>query len=163
MNTIVEKFASYIRDLCIPDVVNFKLWGGELFADTYNDEVFEKYKSLILSLDGRMHEMFPSIKCDFNFVSNGVFRKHDRVKALLSQANSKISLSYDPVGRFPTPAAEALMLDNMKLFNDAGYLSCIAITLTKQSIYEYLNNPKKILQFKEFPIDLNYYVANTNY
>lgn len=144
--------------------ITFRYWGGELFFDALPDSLFEEYKNLVKNINELFLNEYPNIILGHSWVSNGVYNNIDRVINLLKDTNSKISISYDPVGRYKTKEQENLAMKNAKIFNDNGLLLEFSITLTKLNIDAYIQEKSclKELQFcKKF--DINYYIPNIHW
>lgn len=144
--------------------ISFRIWGGELFADSLKDFMFDEYENLVNNIKYKFKSAVPDKKLSFAFVSNGVFNKVDRVESLLINTGSSLNLSYDSYGRFNKESQEDLMIDNAKNFHKAGLLDEISITLIKPSIIEYINNHSRLLELSFAKrIDINYYIPNVNW
>lgn len=145
-------------------VITFRHWGGELFFDALPDSLFDEYRNLITNINSSFNKHFPDIKLVHSWVSNGFYNNIDRVISLLKDTNSKVAISYDPVGRYKTKEQEELVLSNAKAFNTLGLLNEFSITLTKPNIEAYISGKSRIndLQFcRKF--DINYYIPNLNW
>lgn len=157
---VVHRFSEELKHLPRIEVVSIRLWGGELFMDSLSDEMFDVYKRLVDEFVRLFQELDCGIRLEITWLSNGVFRKWDRVEDVLRHSHGRIGFSYDPVDRFRTQDEEQSMLDTANHFNQLGLCESISITLTKPSIECYLNTDK-IFNIVGFPlIDINHYVAN---
>jgi sulfatase maturation enzyme AslB (radical SAM superfamily) len=140
-------------------IIIFRLWGGEIFSDDIDNDVFLVYENLYKNIIESLNTHLPNIKIKFVCTSNGIFENHDRVNNFLKKINSTLALSYDPIGRFKTRKHINMFLNTYRYFKDD--LECMAITLTKPTIYKLIEGDQI---FNSFPstlcIDMNYYVAN---
>lgn len=147
------------------DIINFNLWGGELFFDGLPDKIFEAYKIFIDRNVNAVERNFKNKRVVFSFMSNGVFTKYKRVEEVLDYYNNtRFMMSYDPVDRFSSDKQKEIWYNTLQHFNSLEYLDGISITLTKKNIYAYLNND---YYFEKIPsnqnIDVNYYTAAKNW
>lgn len=149
----LEKYP-YIKHL------NIRLWGGELFFDAIPDIIFEAYHRLVEDCRTLFMEKYPELKLTFSWLSNGVWTKWDRIKALLDYSNGVLGFSYDPADRFPSKKAEDLMIENTWRAYKEGYLANLSITLTKQTIKQYISGQSSLKKFPPMKTDVNYYTAN---
>lgn len=161
---LVDRFKEEYKKYPNTKEIAIRMWGGELFYDTLPDTLFDEYRKLISNFKKVFKEIFPDITLIFLWVSNGVYKKTDRVLKLLHDTNSKLNISYDPIDRFKTEEQKNLMLTNAKYFNSLDLLEEISITLTKPNILEYCNDLTHLqnLQFTQ-KIDINYYIPNINW
>lgn len=158
LNRFKNEYKSNIK------LITFRFWGGELFFDEMPDEMFLEYEKMVLNIQTLFKNQFPNIDLSYSWVSNGVYTKIDRVINLLQKTDSKIAISYDPVGRYKTKNQENLAIQNAKILNDKNLLMEFSITLTKLNINAYIRNETRFndLQFcKKF--DINYYIPNVNW
>ena len=145
--------------------INIRLWGGELFFDGLSDDIFNEYKKLVDSFNVLLKHEFPNICIKYSWLTNGVFTKWERVKDILDYSHGTIGFSYDPSGRFATEKQKQLMIENVKRFHDLGCFNCLSITLTKQTIQEYVNGKSELLTDLNLGerYDINFYTANPNW
>ena len=129
------------------EVIYIRLWGGELFFDALPDTVFDAYKYLIDKCKELFSTNYPNIKLRFSWLTNGVWKKWDRIKEILDLSNGALGFSYDPADRFPSPKAEQLMVDNVWRAYNEGYFSNLSITLTKQTVKQYVAGNHNLLNF----------------
>lgn len=155
-------------DKCLSQVLKNKpnittvpigICGGELFVDGYSDAYFDRYQSLVDQINNVVNNF--GLHTSIEFVTNGVFRNKHRVEKLIANANSKISISYDPVFRYNSDLQKQCALNNISYFHERGLLHEVSITLTKQSIDYYVDNDD-LKQFARVPIGICYYVLSTN-
>ena len=141
--------------------LDLRLWGGELFYDGIKDEVFSAYKEMIDGIKSIFHKDYPDLYINFSWLSNGVWTKWERIKEILDYSQGKIGFSYDPANRFPSTKAKNLMLDNVLRTYNEGYLSGLSITLTKQTVKQYITGQSDLHKFpKDIVYDINFYTAN---
>lgn len=143
--------------------LNIRSWGGELFFDALNDDVFQTYKDYVEEYKKICKEMCPDVELKFHWLSNGVWTKWERVKDLLDSTNSTLSFSYDPVGRFKNEDQIIQLFENIERFKK--YHNSISITLTKTNIQKFIEGDKWLdsLDRDYYNIDANYYWANRDY
>lgn len=103
--------------------------GGELLQDTWTDKGFlDIYSKLIEQVNQKVSSDKTVI---FNFVTNLVFDKTDLIVDFIKKNNIILSVSYDIVGRFNTPALETFKRNIDILKPHIKMISCV---LTKQNI-----------------------------
>jgi hypothetical protein len=125
----------------VPDIVKFinennrstyfkiHLMGGELFQDVWIEKGFLNiYQEFI---DEIKKQVPPGKIVVPNFVTNLVFDSTDQVKDLLNRNNLKISISYDPRGRFTGNQFEVFKR-NIEIFKP--YITMCSLVLTKQNM-----------------------------
>ena len=141
--------------------INIRLWGGELFFDALPDTVFDAYKYLIDTCKELFSKNYPHLTLKFSWLTNGVWKRWDRIKEILDRSKGVLGFSYDPADRFPSEKAEQLMVDNVWRAYNEGYFSNLSITLTKQTVKQYISGKHNLLNFPPLiGIDVNYYTAN---
>jgi len=103
------------------------LMGGELFQDRWIEEDFLSYYQDLISL------IDAQTKADihFNFITNLVFQNRKPVIDFLNRNNLKISISYDPSGRFNKNDLE-IFTRNIIYFQD--HIEMVSLVATKQNI-----------------------------
>ena len=145
--------------------VNVRLWGGELFFDALPDSLFDLYKELVDKFNKTFKEEFPNVELKFSWLTNGVFTKWERVKDILDYSHGTIGFSYDPSGRFSTERQKQLMIENVQRFHELKCFNCLSITLTKQTIQEYISGKSDLLDKLNLGerYDINFYTANPNW
>lgn len=141
--------------------LDLRLWGGELFFDALPNKVFDTYKEMILDINSLFHKNYPNLYINYSWLSNGVWTKWNRVKEILDFSKGKLGFSYDPSNRFPSLKAKQIMLDNVQRTYNEGYLTGLSITLTKQTVKQYVTGQSDLLNFpKGITYDVNFYTAN---
>lgn len=142
--------------------IKFSMRGGELFQDNIKDEIINEYENIILNLKYLLSINFPNIKLTSHIMSNGIYKKIDRVITFLKNTDSKITLSYDEYGRYTNEKQKALFFKNYNIFVKNKLLVNIAITLTKPNMEAIITN-KTLLKFnKNIDFDINYYIPTIN-
>lgn len=146
MSTILAK-AQVIIDAAIESgktAHTINLMGGELFSDEISNDLFSDYKQLVglvnTNLTGKGHTVV------FNFVTNLVFTKYERVRELLTYLQGKgitthLTSSWDATGRF-NGDTENLFFTNLEHF--ISDVRIVSVVLTKQCIdwFTSLNSDK---------------------
>jgi organic radical activating enzyme len=165
IKNIPDKLTSFIPNELMRTGSNgvlIRLWGGELFSDDIPDSMFEVYENLCRDIVYKLNKKIPDTEIKFICTTNGVLKNHNRLEKFLKDVNSKLALSYDPIGRFKNKKQLDMFLNTYQYFKNN--LTCMAITLTKPTIYRFINNDEI---FNSFPItldiDMNYYVSNTGW
>lgn len=141
-----------------PDLIMLSMRGGELFLDCFPDSLIESYAYLVKEVRHFVAQSYPDKEMTVHIMSNGVYKKVDRVIEFLKEVGGKITLSFDAFGRYQNESQYNLFYSSYKRFKDEGLIKNIAITLTKQSIEKYISDASILRQFDGSEIDLNYYV-----
>lgn len=142
--------------------VLLSLRGGELFQDGLGDDVFSLYKQMIENINFLCKTKYPLLNIKYHFMTNGIYNKIDRVVDFIQSVNGVMTLSYDPIGRFKTDKQLELFYRNYEILKEKKLIKNIAITLTKDSIIEYIKNKNLLKQFYQTDIDINYYIPTMN-
>jgi len=109
----------------------FKLhiMGGEIFQDIWIQEEFLSiYQRFIDKIKSKVDTEKTLV---FNFVTNLVFFETKKVSDFLEKNNLKISVSYDPHGRFTNTQFD-IFKNNIEIFKDK--IEMISLVMTKQNI-----------------------------
>lgn len=110
------------------------IMGGELFQDLWIEKGFlDIYQEFINEIRKQVpleKEIIP------NFVTNLVFDNTDSVKSFLDKNKLKISISYDPRGRF-TGNQFDVFKKNVEIFKP--YIEMCSLVLTKQNMQAVIN------------------------
>lgn len=142
-----------------PKSVIFKIFGGELFQDKFDDTVFDYYQSFIDELKKICNQYNVEYMLDVS--SNCVWKKVDRVFKFLKDNNIAIRCSYDQYGRFTKPYQKKLFIDNVFKLKQNGIDTSISAVLTKQLINCVINTSDGFDTFKllydNFPFAIDYY------
>ena len=103
--------------------------GGELFQDVWIQKGFmDHYQEFTDSINSQISEDKEIV---FNFITNLVFEQTQPVLDFITNNNLKISISYDPKGRF-TGAQFDLFKENVELFKP--YIEMVSSVMTNQSM-----------------------------
>lgn len=137
------------------------IMGGEVFNDDLPDIIFEDYRKLVLEI--YEHAQNLGHTCTFNWVTNLIFKKSDRVLNFLNFLRDQgivcnISSSYDFAGRknslwnLETFSANLQLLEN-RIFT-------IGFVLTKTSIRHLIakRDPYFEVLYAKYPLYFDYYV-----
>ncbi len=109
----------------------FKLhiMGGELFQDYWIEQghlkIYQQFIDKIRASVDPQKDIVP------NFITNLVFSKKHEVLAFLKHNNLKISISYDPKGRFSSEQLKTFQ-GNVEYFKD--HIEMVSVVMTKQNI-----------------------------
>ena len=165
MNTITEKASQVIEFMKTSDktshIVN--VMGGEIFNDLVPDETFDQYWEFYKLINDWCSEQSNTVR--FNWVTNLIFLKSDRVKSFLMKTreygnnNSYISTSYDFAGRGFDLNRSLQFENNLKVFGD--YITVIGFVLTKPAIRKILADKDKFFKdtlYKNYTLYFDYYV-----
>jgi hypothetical protein len=157
------------------DHIDLGFLGGELFSDDISDSMFEVYRDLCNDIILLIRKYLPDIKFEIDWLSNGVFTKHERVLRLFTSINDfntdiSIGLSYDPIGRYKTKEQFELFEKTFWYFYNTTSLPRLhlIITLTKNNInalindnIDFINDNIKFIK-KNINISMNYYTPNSS-
>jgi MoaA/NifB/PqqE/SkfB family radical SAM enzyme len=140
------------------------IMGGEVFNDLVSDQLFEDYYQLALNVD--RHAKSLGHHCIFNWVTNLVFAKTERVEALIHRLRaqgieSNLSTSYDLTGRKNILWHEDQFLKNLRHFQKDIYV--VGFVLTKLAIRHLLEKSDPIFDelYASFPVYFDYYVPES--
>lgn len=155
-----KELQNIIKEMSL-NKVTYRLWGGELFSDDLDDNLFVVYHKLVNDLYDISDRL--NLDTEICFTSNLVFSKVDRVLNLLKDTNSYIATSFDLVGRFQNEQQIDQWTKNAELFQP----KTVSITLTKQNINEWLTSDKFKSKYrsclKKYPLNIEYYIYNRNW
>ena len=164
IKTIPEKVVLDMKNDVIRSratTVNFRMWGGELFYDALPDDMFDLYKWIYDEIIRLMKEHLPNVTVNFYWLSNGVFKKWERVYDLLNYTKALISFSYDPIDRFSNEEQRDILRENVKRFKELNKFGLISITLTKPTMKAYIAGDKFFEELGDnTPIAVNFYTPN---
>lgn len=111
------------------------LMGGEIFQDfLVDDNYLQIYQNFIDEIKNNIEDK--SKVFIVNPVTNLVFERTDEVLDFLTKNNIKISISYDPKGRF-NKNEFSIFKRNIELFKEK--ISMVSITMTRQNIKAFLD------------------------
>jgi len=153
-----KKIADWINKNTRSKDFSIHIMGGELFSDKWIDEgfleIYEKFKDDIAS---RVIDKDKNII--YNFVSNLVFTKRTEVLYFLSKNDLKLSISYDPHGRF-NPAQLEIFKENLEIFRD--YIRMVSVVQTKQNIKKIIAGDKTFeLLYSRYLVDFDHLLPST--
>ena len=161
-NTFWQQFSAR-EDQAQFNTIEITMMGGEVFNDVLPDSLFDTYQQVV----DNTYQIFKDtgLVIKFNWLTNGVFKKRDRVDQLLHNTKSTISFSYDCVGRFPSNVQKNMMLENVKYYSNKKTLNAVLITPTKPSIEKYINGQSDIEFLRQYcnTLDLSYYIPGCNF
>lgn len=160
--TILDKVIPYMQEELKKHKykqIDLKLWGGELFYDALQDEVIDAYREFVFRLKAALKLPFTIV-----YLSNGMFRKTERVLSLLNDTDGYISISYDPVGRFFTDGQRKLFKHNIEWFRKHQRLESVSITLTRPTIEAYVAGDEIYNSLStDLPHIVNFYLPNKDW
>jgi len=121
MNTVMNK-AERVKEFIEQsrkDKFIINMMGGELFNDLVSDDLFVDYLNFALDVDS--HAQQAGKHCTFNWVTNLVFEKWERVQKLLDtlrmlKVKTNVSTSYDFAGRPLNEARKDMFHQNLERF-----------------------------------------------
>lgn len=118
--------------------LRFSLYGGELFQDKFDVEHICKYDQLIDTIDQFAKENH--YNCEYELVTNLVYKNVDRMIAFAKRHNCSITTSFDFAGRFKKPCQFKLWKHNVEylLSNNIGF--SVIIIGHKQNLIGLQNN-----------------------
>lgn len=163
MDTILDKVnrVKEFIEQSRKDKFIINMMGGELFNDQVDDDLFADYITFAFDVD--VHAKQVGKTCVFNWVTNLVFTKHERVEKLLKtlgmlQVKSNLSTSYDFAGRPLNEARKGLFHQNLERFGKQIYT--IGFVLTKQAIKRIVAERDEEFEFlyQQYPLYFDYYV-----
>lgn len=164
MNTIVDKADNVCRFMSKNNKKEFIInsMGGEIFNDLVDDKLFADYEEFATRVN--KHAKAIGKTCHFNWVTNLVFTKKDRVRKLIDRLRAKgieneISTSYDFTGRPLAEIRKGQFYSNLQFFKEEIYT--IGFVLTKPSIRNMLRDKDeffKHLYQEGYTLYFDYYV-----
>lgn len=123
----VDPIVEWINNNSRQQEYKIHLMGGELFQDRWIEEGFlDTYQDLITLIAAKS-----KAKIHFNFITNLVFENRKPVMDFLNHNDLKVSISYDPAGRFSKSDLE-IFTRNIIYFQD--HIEMVSIVATKQNI-----------------------------
>jgi hypothetical protein len=143
------------------DSFSVNLMGGELFQDQYSDDWFDEYESLVL----KINSLLIGKRVQFNFTSNLIFEKRERVLKFLNRLKEleiKVSLqtSFDFAGRSWNEEQKKTFKSNLDYFLNS--ITSVSVTLHKLSIHSMLKKRDHLFEYcyENFPINFDWYVPD---
>lgn len=115
-----------------PKYINFKIFGGELFQDKFEDDVFEQYDWFLTQLDLLCKRY--NIQYHVSVSTNAVYHKVERVIDFINKWNIELRCSFDFVGRFTKNRQQQMFFTNVDKFKSAEIDTAVAMILTSQLI-----------------------------
>lgn len=138
MDSVVNRAADVIKVIesrrKVRQAFEVNVMGGELFFDEIPDSLFDDYFTFAVRVNDYAKEV--NVKVDFNWVTNLVFTKTQRVLKLMERLatvgiEGSITTSYDPRGRFNSQSFD-LFRTNLDVMG--SYLRSIGVVMTKPNI-----------------------------
>ena len=164
MNTISEKSLQVIEFIKKSGIKSHIInsMGGELFNDLVPDEIFGEYLKFYDIINTWCVKNGHTVR--FNWVTNLIFEKSDRVLYLLNKMkeignNAYISTSYDFSGRGLTNPKIDNYKKNLEKFGNM--ITVIGFVLTKPAIRKILNDEDDYFTnhlYKKYTLYFDYYV-----
>ena len=163
MDLVLNKVDPVIEFIRESEMTSFiiNMMGGELFNDLVPDTLFTDYVEFARRVD--VAAKASGKQCTFNWVTNLVFTKYQRVIELLATLSvygisSNISTSYDFAGRPLNQARKGLFHQNLERFGNKIYT--IGFVLTKQAIKRIINDRDEEFEYlyTKYPLYFDYYV-----
>lgn len=145
-----------------------RFWGGELFSDNIPMSYFNLYNKFVDNITMLFKQEYPDLEIEFVTTTNGVLTKRDRLKAFLKRNNmSRVSVSFDYLGRYRNDKEKQMALDTIKYLSDNGFRVNVGIILTKRSINYILEHPDEFISlftiYGTDTINFNFYIANVGW
>lgn len=146
-------------------IIDLNLMGGELFSDEITDNLINDYLILATRIDS--YALSLGVQINFNWVTNLVFTKRERIKSFLTDLRKKgmytyLTSSYDPKGRFNSKTRQ-IFIEGLEYFKQE--IKTISIVLTSPNI-SFLTN-KKDETFKyiydHYPCYFDFYSPEKNH
>lgn len=137
------------------------IMGGEIFNDKIQDSLFEEYFKLAVEVDRYAKKI--GHECHFNWVTNLVYTKHERVRDFLTRLrnegiSTKLSTSYDFTGRKNKTWISDLFQKNIEIFREDIYT--VGFVLTKPAIQFMMTEKDEYFEhlYKHYPLYFDFYV-----
>jgi len=137
------------------------IMGGEIFNDDLSDAVFDDYFTLAYSIN--QFAISIGHNCIFNWVTNFIFKKTDRVSQFLQKLKdhhiiANLSTSYDFAGRKNNLWSEDIFLSNLERFKSKIYT--IGFVLTRPAIKILMSEDDELFKklYNNYPLYFDYYV-----
>ena len=119
-------------------VLEIKVFGGELFQDKFGDEIFDAYDEFFSTIRREAEKRGKVVK--LYVATNLQFRNSKRVVDLLKRHKIIVRGSYDLVGRFNHTFQIALFYTNAQLMTDLNIPFEVAFVATKPNIKAIMSN-----------------------
>lgn len=125
--------------------IEFRIYGGELFQDKFDDSIFEAYDVFLCTITKLCRDYDKTYK--LQFASNLMHKNTERVLKLLNKHNCTLYGSYDIVGRYTKQYQIDLFVNNalyyQKQLPNRFYVSFVASPdninsiLTRSNLYTF--------------------------
>ena len=131
--------------------------GGELFQNRWIDEGFlEIYEDFINAIKDQVST---DKKVVYNFVTNLAFTRRTEMLYFLERNDLKVSISYDPHGRF-NPAQKKIFLENLKIFRH--HIRMVSCVMTKNSMRSIIDGDETFdYLYDLYPVDFDHLLPST--
>lgn len=166
----IKKFPEIFKQYHLPNIkesnkkdVLIAVCGGELFLDSFPDDLFEDYADFAIKINCYLKNEIPDARLNISWLSNYTFTEWDRVEQLLDYTNTNIATSYDAVGRFHSPDLLGKWLMTFNHFKDRTTMA--TVTLHKDNIKAIIEGDRGFEILMENPqiwTDISYYVPINN-
>ena len=149
--------ANYINGNTRSKYFSIHIMGGELFQDRWINEgfleIYEDFINEIKSLVTTDKEVV------YNFVTNLAFTARTEMLYFLEKNNLKVSISYDPHGRF-NPAQKKIFLENLKYFRH--HIRMVSVVMTKKSMESIIEGDDTFdLLYDLYKVDFDHLLPST--
>ena len=142
-------------DPSVDNIISLCFMGGELFSDDIPDDIFDEYYHTITDITKQFEQISPDSKISHIFLTNGVYRKYQRVLDIVNHFSAKITFSYDFVGRFTSNYQKLLWNKNVQTCMHSNIDTRISLVLSKPNINYILSNG--------IPFDRNLIIVTHDY
>ena len=166
----LKRFPEVFKEYHIPKIkkdnkknINISVYGGEVFLDSYPDDLFEDYAEFAIKINKYLKNEIPDAKLNMIWLSNYVFTKWDRVDQLLDYTNTNIATSYDAAGRFHNDEVLNKWINTFIHFKNKTKMA--GITLHKDNIKAIINGDRGFNLLMDNPqveADISYYTPINN-
>ena len=152
---MLEQILPYIKE----DTINIKFFGGELFQDKYNENIYSLYDDFLSAL----YSLCSNKKIKLSISTNLIFNDSKLPLAFLHKYKPDIRCSFDFSGRFTKQRQLDNFLRNLQLLKDENLSPALAIIITRD-LFESIKNASynalsKYWQYfyENYEISLDYY------
>lgn len=151
----VDYIATWINNNTKSRYFKLHIMGGEVFEDFFTEQnYFEIYSEFMDEIKSRIVDPDKEKIIDFNFVTNLVFTNTEPVKRFLEKHDLKISISYDPTGRF-SPKDLKIFKENVEIFKDR--ITMVSCVMTAPSMKAVRTDDYFKYLYSLFTIDWDHY------
>lgn len=149
--------ANYINNNKRSTQFSIHIMGGELFQDKWIDEgflnIYEKFISRIAS------QVDKDKKVIFNFVTNLGFTRRTEMFYFLARNELKMSISYDPHGRF-NKEQKKIFSENLEYFRD--FIRMVSVVMTQNSMKSIIKGDETFdLLYERYAVDFDHLLPST--